>query len=119
MSEPRLRTTEEQLPDPKITRRVVERYTCSPATLLPAHSELWDWQLRARCRGADSTMFYPPENTRGPVRMRLEFLAKDVCWQCPVLQECREHALRTREPYGIWGGMTAKERALADHYAVS
>ncbi|TWH38357.1 hypothetical protein L612_006000000010, partial [Rhodococcus rhodochrous J38] len=30
MSEPRLRTTEEQLPDPKITRRVVERYTCSP-----------------------------------------------------------------------------------------
>jgi len=29
---------------------------------------------------------------------------------CPVLEECREHALSTREPYGVWGGMSEEER---------
>lgn len=119
MSEPHCRAQQEHTSDPKITRKVVARYTGSSATLLPARSEIWEWQLHARCRGADSSLFYPPENTRGPVRLKLEFLAKDVCWQCPVLAACREHALRSREPYGIWGGMTARERALADHYAAS
>ncbi|AHD23398.1 WhiB family transcriptional regulator [Rhodococcus pyridinivorans SB3094] len=85
----------------------------------PARSGLWEWQLRARCRSTDSSLFYPPENSRGPVRARLESLAKDVCWQCPVLVDCRTHALRTREPYGVWGGMSAKERALWDHFAAS
>lgn len=28
-----------------------------------------------------------------------------------VLEECRRHALRTREPYGIWGGLSEEERA--------
>jgi WhiB family redox-sensing transcriptional regulator len=29
-----------------------------------------------------------------------------VCRSCPVLQNCREHALQVKEPYGVWGGMT-------------
>lgn len=28
----------------------------------------------------------------------------------PVLEECRSHALRTHEPYGVWGGMSEDER---------
>lgn len=32
---------------------------------------------------------------------------------CPVLTECRKHALTTREPYGVWGGMTEDDRARA------
>ncbi|NYE01764.1 hypothetical protein BJY21_002948 [Kineosphaera limosa] len=27
-----------------------------------------------------------------------------------MLQQCREHALRVREPYGVWGAMTEEER---------
>jgi len=27
-----------------------------------------------------------------------------------VLDECRDHALSTREPYGVWGGMSEEER---------
>ncbi|MFV9429029.1 WhiB family transcriptional regulator [Rhodococcus aetherivorans] len=53
-----------------------------------------------------------PDNIRGPARARLEKLAKDVCRRCPVLAACRDHALCTRELHGIWGGMTARERAL-------
>ena len=29
---------------------------------------------------------------------------------CPVLQQCRSHALAVREPYGVWGGLTERER---------
>ena len=33
-----------------------------------------------------------------------------ICEQCPVIKECAEHALRVREPYGVWGGMTEDDR---------
>jgi len=29
------------------------------------------------------------------------------------MQSCREHALRVREPYGVWGAMTSNEREAA------
>jgi WhiB family redox-sensing transcriptional regulator len=29
-----------------------------------------------------------------------------------VLQQCRTHALKVREPYGVWGGMTEDEREV-------
>jgi WhiB family redox-sensing transcriptional regulator len=29
---------------------------------------------------------------------------------CPVRIQCAEHALRVREPYGIWGGLSEEER---------
>lgn len=36
--------------------------------------------------------------------------AKAVCAGCPVRDLCLEYAVAHREPWGIWGGMTAKER---------
>ena len=36
--------------------------------------------------------------------------AKEICLACPVLQQCRSHALAVREPYGVWGGLTEDER---------
>lgn len=35
--------------------------------------------------------------------------AKEVCAACPVLVECQTHAIKNEE-FGIWGGMTEKER---------
>jgi WhiB family redox-sensing transcriptional regulator len=51
------------------------------------------WQLRARCRGASTDMFYPPENTRGNTRRLNERPAKQVCESCPVLVPCRRYAV--------------------------
>lgn len=34
----------------------------------------------------------------------------DICWGCPVQFDCLEHALRLREPHGIWGGFEAAIR---------
>jgi WhiB family redox-sensing transcriptional regulator len=78
---------------------------------LPAPREGdWDWQVDAACRGLDTANFYHPENERGPSRARREMQAKAVCAQCPVIQNCLRWALAAREPYGVWGGLSADER---------
>lgn len=37
--------------------------------------------------------------------------SKKYCSDCPVQNECRMLAMSRREPYGVWGGTTPKERA--------
>jgi WhiB family redox-sensing transcriptional regulator len=36
--------------------------------------------------------------------------AKAVCSNCPVIQSCLRWAIAAREPYGVWGGLSAEER---------
>ncbi|HSP60867.1 MAG TPA: WhiB family transcriptional regulator [Ornithinimicrobium sp.] len=71
---------------------------------------LWEWQYQGLCRTASPEIFFHPEGERGPSRRRREARAKAICEQCPVLRECREHALSVQEPYGVWGGMSEEER---------
>jgi WhiB family redox-sensing transcriptional regulator len=73
--------------------------------------EAWEWQLRGLCRGVDSAVFFHPDGERGRARARREAQAKALCRRCPVLAECREHALNMAEPFGIWGALSASERA--------
>lgn len=78
---------------------------------LPAPlAETWDWQLHAACRELDTAQFFHPEHERGLRKSEREDQAKQVCLRCPVMRQCREHALRVREPYGVWGGMSEEER---------
>jgi WhiB family redox-sensing transcriptional regulator len=74
------------------------------------NADVWDWQLRGLCRGQDSSLFFHPEGERGAARAAREQSAKEICLNCPVQKQCTEHALRVREPYGVWGGMTEEER---------
>jgi WhiB family redox-sensing transcriptional regulator len=74
------------------------------------NADLWEWQLQGACRGEDSNLFFHPEGERGPARAAREAAAKAVCGRCPVVEPCRAHALATREPYGVWGGMSESER---------
>jgi WhiB family redox-sensing transcriptional regulator len=73
-------------------------------------AELWDWQLEGACRRENPEVFFHPEGERGPARRDRDNTAKAVCLNCPVLEICRAHALQVREPYGVWGAMTADER---------
>ncbi|MGC5615152.1 WhiB family transcriptional regulator [Georgenia sp. Z1491] len=75
--------------------------------------EEWSWQFEGACRAYDPDDFFHPEGERGGVRQRRDAAAKAVCRTCPVLEACREHALTVREPYGVWGGMSADDRAAA------
>ena len=74
-----------------------------------ARSEMW--RQRAACSGMDTSDFYPGDRERGPTLARRERRAKQVCARCPVIQECLAWALDEREPFGVWGGTSAKERA--------
>ncbi|MGA8852040.1 MAG: WhiB family transcriptional regulator [Aeromicrobium sp.] len=79
---------------------------------LPAPiQEAYEWQYEGACRTVDPETFFSPDAERGPRRRTREANAKALCAVCPVLQQCRAHALQVQEPYGVWGGLTINERA--------
>src|SRR5277367_7044931 len=61
-----------------------------------------DWTLRAACRGAAPDALF----TSGAAQHR----AKSVCRGCPVRTECLADALDNRVEFGVWGGLTERER---------
>jgi WhiB family redox-sensing transcriptional regulator len=79
--------------------------------LPPPLSPAWNWQLLASCRGYPVQFFFP-EQVRGIALIEQEATAKRICVDCPVLAQCRDHALRVPEAWGIWGAMTPRERGI-------
>ncbi len=71
----------------------------------------YEWQYEGACVGLESARFFSPDAERGRARAGREERAKAVCASCPVIEQCREHALRAQEPYGVWGGLSERERA--------
>ncbi len=61
------------------------------------------WKLQANCAGVDPDLFFPE---RGASTKE----AKSVCRACLVKAECLEYAIRHGEKFGIWGGMSERER---------
>jgi WhiB family transcriptional regulator, redox-sensing transcriptional regulator len=61
------------------------------------------WQERANCLGVDPDLFFPE---RGASTRE----AKGVCRGCEVRLECLEYALEHGEKFGIWGGLSERER---------
>src|SRR5438067_6509075 len=61
------------------------------------------WQDQANCLGVDPDLFFPE---RGASTRE----AKEVCRGCVVRLECLEYALANGEKFGIWGGMSERER---------
>ena len=72
--------------------------------------EDWEWQHSGSCRSYDTELFFHPEGERGRSRRERVRAAKRICAACPVLIDCRAHALAMSEPYGVWGGMSEEER---------
>lgn len=62
-----------------------------------------DWYLDALCAQVDPELFYPEQGSGGQKAMR-------VCAQCPVIAECLDFAIKSRERHGIWGGTTPNQR---------
>jgi WhiB family redox-sensing transcriptional regulator len=60
------------------------------------------WRVNASCRDTDPDGLF----VRGAEQNR----AKTVCMGCPVRAECLAEALDSRINFGIWGGMTERER---------
>jgi WhiB family redox-sensing transcriptional regulator len=71
------------------------------------------WHELAACRGEPSELFYGPEGEKLPQRLAREKRALEICARCPVRAECRSHAQRRPETYGVWGGTTESSRSAA------
>lgn len=61
------------------------------------------WMDEGLCAQTDPEEFFPEKG--GPTRA-----AKAVCAVCPVAAECLDYALKRGERYGIWGGLSERER---------
>lgn len=61
------------------------------------------WQDNANCLGVDPDLFFPE---RGASTRE----AKEVCRGCVVREDCLEFALVNGEKFGIWGGLSERER---------
>lgn len=73
------------------------------ATGLPLYDETTAWMEHAKCLDADPEAFFPEKG--GSTRE-----AKRICTSCAVREECLEYALANDERFGIWGGMSERER---------
>ena len=91
-----------------------QRRSARNAARIPAIADLrLGWQEQARCQGADARLFFGPEKERTRDRESREGEAKQICAICPVLRECRAHALGTPEIFGVWGGLSEADREMA------
>jgi len=61
------------------------------------------WQEKALCAETDPEAFFPEKG--GSTRE-----AKKVCMGCEVRVECLDYALENDERFGIWGGLSERER---------
>lgn len=61
-----------------------------------------DWASRAACNGTDPDELF----VQGAAQNRVKL----VCLGCEVRTECLADALDNRVEFGVWGGMTERER---------
>ena len=61
-----------------------------------------DWAAQAACRAADPDLLF----VQGAAQNRV----KAICLGCSVRSECLADALDNRVEFGVWGGMTERER---------
>ena len=66
-----------------------------------AASHNGDWTTRAKCRGMADGLFPEAADQKR---------ARTICGGCPVRYECLAEALDNRIEWGVWGGMTERER---------
>jgi len=61
------------------------------------------WMVFGMCRGRDPELFFPESREEANH-------AVSICFTCPVRIECLEYSIDAGERFGIWGGLTEKER---------
>lgn len=75
----------------------------TPALPLLGLGQMPDWMDRGLCAQTDPESFFPEKG--GSTRE-----AKTICATCPVMAECLDYALDNDERFGIWGGLSERER---------
>ena len=79
--------------------------------IAPDDEEDRGWQHRALCAETDPEAFFPEKG--GSTRE-----AKRTCRACEVRADCLEYALTHQEKFGIWGGLSERERRRLKRQAI-
>ncbi len=90
-----------------VDRALSERFS-PPGTITPMHIDTiipgdLAWQAQALCAQTGADFFFPEPGSS--VRE-----AKRICALCEMRPACLEYALRNDERFGVWGGLSEKER---------
>src|SRR5512146_2097576 len=85
-----------------IRQRRPSGYMCARRSRGVGHMWITDWTTRAACKGTDPDELF----VQGAAQNR----AKLICRGCPVRTECLADALDNGIEFGVWGGMTERER---------
>ena len=73
-----------------------------------------DWQRQAKCKEDEPELFFPKRDIKEYRFVAAQ--AKAICFgrdgrpECPVRTDCREDAIDRDELFGIWGGLSHRER---------
>jgi WhiB family transcriptional regulator, redox-sensing transcriptional regulator len=88
-----------------ISRGFKERSTNQLAStpLLDGFCSDQDWRAYGHCAEIDPEVWFA-------VGAREHKFAKKICQSCPVRQQCLEYAMEAPVDYGVWGGLTERER---------
>ena len=79
--------------------------------------QMWEenvqWMNEGNCSGLASKegnydTFFPEDNVVGQKDPTAR--AKAICADCPVRMDCLDYAIRNHVNYGVWGGMSTKQR---------
>jgi WhiB family transcriptional regulator, redox-sensing transcriptional regulator len=87
----------------RTARRVVIRAVHSPVDGAQAESRI-EWVSKALCRSVDPEELF--------VRGAAQRQAASICRHCPVRLECATDALDNQVEFGVWGGMTERQRRV-------
>ena len=60
----------------------------------------------------DPETWFSDRSRGGQSRVRDRREAARLCEGCPVIRECLEYAVATRQSYGVWGGVSERDRAV-------
>jgi len=86
---------------------LIERFS-PPGTISTMHIDTitppdLDWQAQALCAQTGAEFFFPEPGSS--VRE-----AKRICALCEMRPACLDYALQNDERFGVWGGLSEKER---------
>ncbi|MDO4928001.1 MAG: WhiB family transcriptional regulator [Corynebacterium sp.] len=79
---------------------LAESLSPSTAQLPLVHRD--EWVMQANCRDCDPDALF--------VRGAAQREAAAICEDCPVILTCRADALDNRVEFGVWGGLTERQR---------
>jgi len=101
LGEPRIATGSAFIGTPSVRAHL--SLVPDPMELASASDDEDQWQERALCAQTDPEAFFPEKG--GSTRE-----AKRICLGCEVKDSCLEYALANDERFGIWGGLSERER---------